>query len=386
MSSIFVVDEDHFRWPDYLIQIREPWQSHPELSEAVDWFSFGSLDFIGAFVDRFGWDAIPEMGIGVMFIGVESKFGDLLKYKKRSTVDPKWVFKNLHRMGVRTVGSWVCGWDFHSHANIMEDLNYFVALCPTYQQLTRLSPFPGTPLYDRLKKEGRLHDVPWENMHFWSETQKNLGLEDHETLNIVEQGYDLLYRTWGPSLLRRLDVELNGYEYCRQSSNAVLRDHRTKFFKKQCGMVWTLLGAMEKYSPNGIVRRQVRMADKRYRVGHRRADPRDDPHVGPRREAGRQGVRQDDLQSRRSTGPRKSRSSATSTTGRNDDAPIPYKTEWPGGRTFKVRTAMAVEAMRYFALEKALKAKRAATRGRSDPLIDDYLIGMVSDRAFGFGL
>ena len=67
-------------------------------------------------------------------------------------------------------------------------------------------------------------------------------------------------------------------------------------------------------------------------------------------------------------------------------AAIPYKTEWPGGRTFKVRKAMAVEAMRYFALEKALKAKRAATRGRSDPLIDDYLIGMVSDRAFGFGL
>ncbi len=47
---------------------------------------------------------------------------------------------------------------------------------------------------------------------------------------------------------------------------------------------------------------------------------------------------------------------------------------------------MAFESMRYFALEKALKAKRATSRSRSDPLIDDYLIGMVSDRAFGFGL
>jgi hypothetical protein len=213
LSNIFVVDEDHFRWPDYLIQIREPWQSHPDMVEALDWFAFGSLDYIGAFVERFGWDAVAEIGIGVMFIGVESKFGELLKYKKRSTVDPKWVFKNLHRMGIRTVGSWICGWDFHNHANIMEDLNYFVALFPTYQQLTRLSPFPGTPLWDRLKKEGRLQDVPWENMHFWSETQRNLGLEDHETLNIVEFGYDLLYRTWGPSMLRRLEVELDGYIY-----------------------------------------------------------------------------------------------------------------------------------------------------------------------------
>jgi hypothetical protein len=288
-------------------------------------------------------------------------------------------------MGVRTVGSWVCGWDFHSHANVMEDLNYFVALCPTYQQLTRLSPFPGTPLYDRLKKEGRLHDVPWENMHFWSETQKNLGLEDHETLNIVEQGYDILYRTWGPSLLRRLDVELNGYEYCRRSSNAVLREHRTKFFKKQCGMVWTLLAAMGRYSPNGIVRRQARMADKRYREVIGEPTPvmtlMSDLVL---KLAGREYAktifnpsfyRAKEEPFKRYTYDRT-----------NDDAPIPYKTEWPGGRSFKVRREMAVEAARYFALEKALKAKRAATRRRSDPLIDDYLIGMVSDRAFGFGL
>jgi len=40
-------------------------------------------------------------------------------------------------------------------------------------------------------------------------------METHETLNLVEYGYDLLFRTWGPSLLRRLDVQLNGYEYLK---------------------------------------------------------------------------------------------------------------------------------------------------------------------------
>jgi haloalkane dehalogenase len=82
LSNIFVVDEDHFRWPDYLYGIKEHWESHPDVVEALDWFAFGSLDHIGAFVERFGWDAIAEIGIGVMFIGVESKFGELLRYKK----------------------------------------------------------------------------------------------------------------------------------------------------------------------------------------------------------------------------------------------------------------------------------------------------------------
>jgi len=386
LSNIFVVDEDHFRWPDYLIRIREPWLSHPDMVEALDWFAFGSLDYIGAFVDRFGWDAMAEMGIGVMFTGVESKFGELLRYKKRSTVDPKWVFKNLHRMGIRTVGSWVCGWDFHSHANVMEDLNYFVALYPTYQQLTRLSPFPGTPLYDRLKKEGRLHDVPWENMHFWSETQQNLALEDHETLNIVEYGYDLLYKTWGPSMLRRLEVELNGYIYALQSSNDVLRLHKSKFFKKQCGMVWTMLAAMERFSPNGMVRRQARMTDKKYRsvIGEPTAVMKLMSNAVLRlaaKEYAKTVFNPSFYRAKEE--PFKRYVYGKTAAG---DGAVPYTTEWPTRPSMKVRKDMAVESMRYFVLEKALKAKRLASRGQSDPVIDDYLIGMVSDRAFGFGL
>jgi hypothetical protein len=150
-------------------------------------------------------------------------------------------------------------------------------------------------------------------------------------------------------------------------------------------MVWTLLGAMEKYSPNGIVRRQVRMADKRYRAVIGEPTPvmalMSDLVVGL---AGKEYAKTIFNPSFYRAKEEPFKRYVYDRT--NDDAPVPYTTEWPGGRTFKVRKAMAVEAMRYFALEKALKAKRAATRGRSDPLIDDYLIGMVSDRAFGFGL
>ena len=386
LTNIFVIEEDHFRWPDYLIRIKEPWESHPDMIEALDWFAFGSLDNIGAFVDRYGWEAIAEIGIGVMFIGVESKFGELLHYKKRSRVDPKWVFSNLHRRGIRTVGSWICGWDFHSHANILEDLNYFVALHPTYQQLTRLSPFPGTELWEQLKKEGRLKDVPWEDVHFWSGTQKNLALEDHETLNMVEFGYDLLYRTWGPSMMRRLDVELNGFAYCLQSANPILRQHKSKFFKKQCGMVWTLLAAMERFSPNGMVRRQARLIDKKYRsvIGEPTAVMKLLSGAVMKLATKEYAKTVFNPSFYRAKEEPFKRYIYDKTNGR--EGAVPYRTEWPTRPSFQARKDMASESLRYFFLEKAMKAKRLSSRSRSDPVIDDYLVGMVSDRAFGFGL
>ena len=386
ISDIFVIEEDHFRWPDYLIQIKEPWESHPDMMESLDWFAFGSMDNIGAFVDRYGWDTVAEIGIGVMFIGVESKFGELLHYKKRTKVDPKTVFRELHHRGIRTIGSWICGWDFHNHANILEDLNYFVALCPTYQQLTRLSPFPGTELWAQLKKEERLQDVPWEDVHFWSGTQKNLGLEDHETLNIVEYGYDLLAKTWGPSMLRRLEVELNGYAFCRQSSNPVLREHKSVFYKKQCGMVWALLAAMEKFAPNGMVRRRARQIDRKYcsLIGEPTPVMRllsdiviklaareyrrltlDPSYHRPKQEPFKRYVYD-------STGDGKGL--------------VPYRTEWPGKPPWAVRKERTKESLRYFFIEKAIKTRRRVSKNQTDPVIDDYLIGMVSDRAFGFGL
>jgi len=386
VTNVFVIEEDHFRWPEYLIKIKEPWESHPDMVESIDWFSFGSLDFIGAFVDRYGWDAIAEIGIGVMFIGVESKFADLLHYKKRSKTDPREVFSHLHNMGIRTVGSWICGWDFHNHSNIEEDLNYFVALNPTYQQLTRLSPFPGTELWNQLKAEGRLKDVPWDDVHFWSGTQKNLGLEEHETLNYVEHGYDLLYRTWGPSMLRRLDVQLNGYSYCMKSSNLILHDHKSVFFKKQCGMVWTMLAALERFAPNGIVRRRVKQTGKKY------LDIIGEPtpimqylSKNILRLASDEYLKQlrNPSYYRPKVEPFKKYIYHKSSNGDQD---VPYYTEWPTKPSFNVRKDMLTENLRYFALEQMMKIKRSASQSKSDAIIDEYLIGMVNHRAFGFGL
>ena len=264
-TSLFVIEEDHFRHPRWLVKTRERWLQNKDLIENMDWTGFGSVDFIWHFASNYGWDAIPETGMGAVFVGVESKFAGEYGYKKVKEADAREVFHKLHSMGIRTLGAWICGWDFHNHLNVYEDLNYFVACKPTYEQLTRLSPFPGTELWRRLKEEGRVMDVPWEDVHFWSGSQKNISLETHETLNITEYGYDLLYKTWGPSMLRRFEVSLNGYEHSMNSDNPLIREHRSKLFKRASVSTWSMLGAMDRFAPNGVVRRRVIKADERFR-------------------------------------------------------------------------------------------------------------------------
>ena len=265
LSSIFVIEEDHFRHPRWLTKTKEKWEEDLDLVENVDWTGFGSVDFIWHYASNYGWDAIAETGIGAIFIGVESKFAGDHGYRKVKEADARDVFHKLHSMGIRTLGAWICGWDFHDHTNMYEDLNYFVACKPTYEQLTRLSPFPGTELWRRLKEQNRVMEVPWEDVHFWSGSQKNINLEAHETLNLTEYGYDLIYKTWGPSILRRFEVTLNGYEHCMNSDNPLMRETRSKIFKGSCATSWNMLGAMDRFAPNGVVRRRVHKADERFR-------------------------------------------------------------------------------------------------------------------------
>ena len=48
---------------------------------------------------------MAEIGIGAIFIGVESKFAGEHGYSKREEYDAKEVFNRLHAMGIRTLGA-----------------------------------------------------------------------------------------------------------------------------------------------------------------------------------------------------------------------------------------------------------------------------------------
>jgi hypothetical protein len=286
-------------------------------------------------------------------------------------------------MGIRTVGAWMCGWDFHNHGNIYEDLNYLVSLYPTYQQLTRVSPFPGTPLWEKLRQEGRVNEVPWEDVHFWSGAQENIALEPHETLNLTEYGYNLLYQTWGPSILRRMDVQLSGYAYCKKSSNPILRRHRAKFLRRQSAMIWSMLRGLDRHAPNGVVRRRTRKIDEKFRE-----------LIGPPTPVMRGLARAVDLLTTMyrageffdpmNRNPKEEPFKKYIYDKKDTNSAIPYRTEMarPDWRT---RMEMRQAELVYHALCKGLNSIRTVCLRGGDSDIDDYIIKHIDENMLGFG-
>lgn len=71
--------------------------------------------------------------------------------------------ERIQSHGIAVIGCFVLGLDGDTPA-VFDDIERFVVESQLFQaQITVLTPFPGTPLYDRLLREGRLlHPTGWE--------------------------------------------------------------------------------------------------------------------------------------------------------------------------------------------------------------------------------
>jgi haloalkane dehalogenase len=257
-----VLEEDSFINKDYVAEWTTMIKEDTEFGLAkIDLFAAASI----AGISNFTYDELAMMGFSGLFFGIESKFAPQEGYLKREGYDAQTAFKELQRRGICPYAGWIAGWDFHDRTNIVEDFNYLVALKPTAVQLTRLCCFPGTPLYERLMEEGRIADHPWEDVTFYGGGgYKHRSFEAHEIDDVIYQGYRNLYETWGPSAIRRLEVELNGYEYCKASEHKALRERAERHYNGS-QMVYPLIRACEYFAPNGLVRRRINQIEKRYR-------------------------------------------------------------------------------------------------------------------------
>ncbi len=276
-QSIAVFDENLYKDKDKVARLGKLIREDEEFGlGVVNYFSFGTIE------DLSRYDVVEDLvmnGVGSIWIGVESLYSDL---KKRQGRDPREVFEDLHAHGITTIGSWIGGWDFHDKKNIQEDLEYFISCNPTQSQLFPLFPPPGTGLYERLVTEGRMPDISLarryfgrtsgaqavvdpetgEEVRFFADWRKNF--TEEEITAIVESGNRRLYEFAGPSSMRGLRVQLNGYEFCKNSSRAILREQRSELHRARCLQSYPLIDVCEFFAPNQKVKREIQRIREDY--------------------------------------------------------------------------------------------------------------------------
>jgi haloalkane dehalogenase len=234
----------------------------------LNYFTFGSLSAIS----RYDPEELLLNGLDTVWIGVESYFTRLRKTRaedQRGELDiaernayTADTFRALHGMGIKTIGSWIMGMDCQNRVNIAQDEEYFLRLGPTFQQISVLTVEPEMPIGRHYDHGGEGRKYPWRNYHLYGQTFEPAELSFGELLDRVDALYRRMYHELGPSLLRMLQCNLNGYRYCRASRNPLLSRDKAAFFERKVRTQATVLPVVAELGPNPAMRGRAREMER----------------------------------------------------------------------------------------------------------------------------
>ncbi len=258
-TQFIIYEEDQDR--DFINEVGRLLREDPEIDFSQFFITIlTSINTLSTYPDL---DDLAHNNIGHIFIGLESKFAPDEGYGKR-VGDAKEILHELYARGIGTTVGWMAGFDFHTREILEEDFQYFLACEPPTAQLTRVTPYPGTPLYKRLKEEGRIKPFKWEDVSFYGGGMIHKHLHEHEILEFIRLGDERLYNTWGPSILRMLKIHFSAYERYREYDDEhfqqIAKSHREQAFQG-----YIMIPAMERFAPNGRVRKMVKELEQRWK-------------------------------------------------------------------------------------------------------------------------
>ena len=142
---------DHAYWKELLAGLEGrglKWFAETDLSVAGDDELLELMRKTGCAQVLIGLESPVEAGLHDLEMKNNWKLGKLAGYRD--------AIRNIQSHGVTVNGCFVLGLDGHG-PGIFDEVHAFVRSAELYEvQITIMTPFPGTPLYDRLGLEGRL--------------------------------------------------------------------------------------------------------------------------------------------------------------------------------------------------------------------------------------
>ncbi len=161
-------------------------------------------------IRRIGTDFLVRAGISRIWVGVESKRN---LHDKTKGIDLKNLFRELRSKGIVVLASTILFHDHHDKDTMKEEIDWVIDLETDLVQFMNYHPWPGTPLYEDLKKENRLKNVPYRHQHGAAELSfihpHYTSPKDHESL--LRQAFRKNYLTNGPAIVRMAETAVTGY-------------------------------------------------------------------------------------------------------------------------------------------------------------------------------
>lgn len=122
---------------------------------------FGNLDIL--YRDDELLSLASDAGCKIWFVGMESVSQDTLDLIGKNNIvkNYKSIIKKIHDNNMSIFASFIFGFDTDTPKIFDETINYVYNLDIDESSFGILTPYPGTPLFHRLKKENRILTYDW---------------------------------------------------------------------------------------------------------------------------------------------------------------------------------------------------------------------------------
>ena len=172
------------------------------------WFCQASLNFAD---DENVLQWASRAGCKMVFLGLEADEVDaLVEVNKRLNLQRgvqsyDEAFRRIHRAGIAVLGAFIFGMDGDTPEKLRHRTDYMIHSGIDVMQTTYLTPLPGTRLFDRLQREGRLlyTDFPrdWDRYDMAEVIHQPAGMEPAALAHMMHTCNQRTYSR--PVLLRK---------------------------------------------------------------------------------------------------------------------------------------------------------------------------------------
>jgi radical SAM superfamily enzyme YgiQ (UPF0313 family) len=131
-------------------------------------FNWGCQTTVGVANEPELLSLMSKAGCRVIFAGFETTSQESLKEVNKNqnlNYDYKEIVKKIHKHNMVVIASYVIGLDSHQknyHETLIKEIK---ETKPDFLKLTYMTAWPGTPLFKKLEKEGRI-ERNWDNINF----------------------------------------------------------------------------------------------------------------------------------------------------------------------------------------------------------------------------
>ncbi|HEX4794553.1 MAG TPA: radical SAM protein [Humisphaera sp.] len=189
-------------WREFLPQLRSrrvKWFAETDLSVADDPLLLADMRDAGCAEVLIGFESPTSAGLNDLELRRNWKLRQYPRYKQ--------AIERIQSHGIRVNACFVLGLDGHG-PEIFDAVYQFVEdALPFDVQITYPTPFPNTPMYQQLKREGRLlHDGQWERCTLFDINFRPAKMSVDE----LRQGfYDLAGRLYSDAFTQHRRAEFN---------------------------------------------------------------------------------------------------------------------------------------------------------------------------------